>query len=121
MTLTGMSGLLRALKEIPDVAKDELRQAVTVTAFAISQRMKATAPRDSGLLISNISSSTRGLTGRVEIGIDPFYWHFLEFGTVKLAATPFIRPSAELESEEFKRRLTAVARTLERAFEQRAA
>lgn len=120
MTLTGMSGLLRALREMPDVARDELTQAVTTTAFAIGQRMKATVARDSGLLQRNISSSVRGLTGRVEIGVDAFYWPYLEFGTVRMAAKPFIRPAAELESAEFERKLRDIAHTLERQFEQRA-
>lgn len=121
LTLHGMDALLRALREIPDVAKDELRHVVTVTAFSIAQRMRATAPHDSGLLRSQIFSSSRGLSGRVEIGVDPFYWHFLEFGTIKMAARPFIRPAAEAESHDFDLRITEVARKLERVFAQRAA
>jgi HK97 gp10 family phage protein len=120
MTLTGMDGLLRALREIPDVAREELKHAVTTTAFAIAQRMRATAPRDSGLLLRNISASTRGLTGRVEIGVDAFYWPYVEFGTVRMPARPFIRPSAELESGAFEGRLREIARTIEHAFERSA-
>lgn len=120
MTLTGMDGLLRALREIPDVAKEELKHAVATTAAAIAQRMRATAPRDSGLLLSNISSSTRGMTGRVEIGVDAFYWPYVEFGTVNMQARPFIRPSAELESAAFEQRLREIARTIETRFERSA-
>lgn len=121
MTLTGMDGLIRALKAMPDVARAELKYAVEATVVAIAQRMRATVARSSGLLLRNISHSMRGLTGHVEIGVDAFYWHFLEFGTVNMAAKPFIRPSAELEAPAFEQRLRDVASTLEREFERRAA
>lgn len=31
---------------------------------------------------------------------DPFYWRFLEFGTKKMAARPFLRPAAESKGPE---------------------
>lgn len=31
---------------------------------------------------------------------DPFYWRFLEFGTRKMAARPFLRPAAETKGQE---------------------
>lgn len=31
---------------------------------------------------------------------DPFYWRFLEFGTKKMAARPFLRPAAESKGNE---------------------
>lgn len=31
---------------------------------------------------------------------DPFYWRFLEFGTKKMAARPFLRPAAESRGNE---------------------
>ncbi|MDR3427945.1 HK97-gp10 family putative phage morphogenesis protein [Silvimonas sp.] len=38
---------------------------------------------------------------------DPFYWYFVEFGTNKMAAQPFVRPSFDTKKEE------AAARTKE--------
>src|SRR5687768_3469076 len=119
MTLTGMDGLLRALKEIPDVAREELKHVVTLTAFSIAQRMRATVPRSSGLLANSISTSTRGLSGRVEIGVGAHYWHFLEYGTVRMEARPFIRPAGELEAPAFEQRLRGVAKKLEHAWGRR--
>lgn len=120
MTLTGMDGLLRALRETPEIARAELAYAVSASVAAIAQRMRATVPRRSGLLRSSISTSTRstqrGIVGRVEIGIDPFYWHFLEFGTVNMAARPFIRPAGELEAPAFEESLRTIAQKMERAW-----
>lgn len=31
---------------------------------------------------------------------DPFYWRFVEFGTKKMAAEPFLRPAFEAKKEE---------------------
>lgn len=31
---------------------------------------------------------------------DPYYWRFLEFGTVKMSARPFLRPAAKSKGEE---------------------
>jgi HK97 gp10 family phage protein len=87
MTMQGMDGLIRALKSTPDIAKDVLRDAVDKTSFAIAQRMKVLAPRGTGRLISEIHyQPARGLRGGVSIGADAWYWHFLEYGTVKLPA-----------------------------------
>jgi HK97 gp10 family phage protein len=31
---------------------------------------------------------------------DAFYWRFLEFGTVKMAARPFMRPAFDVSSQQ---------------------
>jgi HK97 gp10 family phage protein len=35
----------------------------------------------------------------------PFYWKFMEFGTSKLPATPFLRPAFEAKKEDAIRRI----------------
>lgn len=37
-----------------------------------------------------VRASDRGAKSK----LDPFYWRFLEFGTVKMAARPFLKPAA---------------------------
>ena len=37
--------------------------------------------------------------GRAVRSVDPFYWRFLEFGTRKMAARPFLRPAANKLTE----------------------
>jgi HK97 gp10 family phage protein len=42
-----------------------------------------------------------GYTGKVEdVMWDAFYWRFLEFGTVKMAAKPFMRPAFDSINRE---------------------
>lgn len=43
----------------------------------------------------------KGLVGKkYETGGTAFYWRFLEFGTEKLAAKPFLRPAFDSKAEE---------------------
>jgi len=41
------------------------------------------------------------------VGVDPsaFHWRFQEYGTVRMAARPFLRPAAEAEQADHQRRL----------------
>lgn len=36
---------------------------------------------------------------------DPYYWYFVEFGTQKMAAQPFIRPTFEARKDEASERI----------------
>lgn len=114
MTLQGMGALQKALREAPAAIRAELESAVEQTAFAIAQRMRATVPRQTGLLVGQIDSFRKGLSGRVTIGVDGFYWHYLEYGTVRITAKPFIRPAVELEAIVFEQRLRDAARNIDR-------
>ena len=50
-------------------------------------------------------------SGKGNPGGDTFYWRFLEFGTEKMPAKPFMRPAAQSSSPEV---YATVARELER-------
>ncbi|HXF67675.1 MAG TPA: HK97-gp10 family putative phage morphogenesis protein [Burkholderiales bacterium] len=39
--------------------------------------------------------------------LDPFYWRWLEFGTSKMAARPFLRPAFEAKKEQAARAIIA--------------
>lgn len=117
MTLHGMDALQRAITSMPDLVKDELSDVVAATTFAIAQGVRARVPRGAtGILAGSIASSSRGMNGHVDIGVDAFYWHFLEYGTVKMPAKPFIRPAAEAEADVFERRLVSAAKSIEQHF-----
>jgi HK97 gp10 family phage protein len=49
--------------------------------------------------------------GEGRLGVDAFYWSFVEFGTVKMSPRPFIRPALEdnvdRATEVMKKRLAA--------------
>lgn len=114
--IEGMEQLRDALKRLPEQTRAVMSDVVAKTAFSARQRVSAAAPVDTGLLRSSITSSSRGLSGRVDITADAYYWKFKEFGTVHEAARPFIRPAAEAETSAFEQRIRQAAARIERDF-----
>lgn len=114
--IEGMEAVREALRLVPDQARAVISDVVQKTAFGAKQRAVAMAPRDTGRLRDAITSRSRGLNGRVEVGPQGFYWRFLEYGTRSVAARPFVRPAAEMESREFTERVRQAGVRLERNF-----
>jgi HK97 gp10 family phage protein len=56
----------------------------------IAQDARAIAPVDTGEMVSTIRSA--GSEGRVYVGSD--HWYFVEYGTSRMSAQPFMRPAA---------------------------
>lgn len=125
MNLTGFKELAKALKELgPRVAKNGLRAATSAGAAVIRNEARSRAPvdtgemkkdiqmkrerdqRDGGLFAASYSVFVRSgkksrLSGKArDVQKDSFYWKFVEFGTSKMAAQPFLRPSFESRKED---------------------
>lgn len=122
----GLSELLAALDQLPDnVSKNVLRGMVNAGATVIKNEARAMAPVDTGALRQSIiqkhipeksnkfvqtyyvtvRSGPRfkkigGKLTRITGAPDAFYWRFLEFGTKKMAAKPFMRPAFETRKYE---------------------
>lgn len=100
--LRGFDQARAALRALPDrVQKNVMRGAVAAIAKDADAEVEARAPVDEGVLAANIVHKLRrGQRGEVKASVmvrmdgkrAPFYWRFIEFGTVKLAKQPFIRP-----------------------------
>lgn len=87
--------LPRIVREMP-VAVDG---AVDDTANAIADTIRATAWRDTGVVISTTVGKTEGRPMHSEVGVGQvggrgFYVKFLEFGTTKMGARPRVQPAA---------------------------
>lgn len=115
--VSGLNDALRNLKEIPKALRRKAAAVVRDSATAATESMKQFVPnktgRGTGLLRSDIFSDIRGTSGWVRIGVDAYYWHMLEYGTINMSAKPFIRPAFEMEAPRFQQRLEAVAREIE--------
>lgn len=123
----GLRELNEALKELPDrVAKNVLRGATAAGAAVIRKETKAKAPVYHGDVakghpppgtlkravyqkqISERSTLVQQVfyvgvrTGRsaMKKGLDAFYWFFVELGTARMAARPFLRPAFEAKKQE---------------------
>lgn len=145
----GLEELRRALLELPKVAQGRaLRTALRAGGREIEKEARARAPKGTtGRLARNIRTKTvrhprgRTLAGRlvvatgdtgahVTVGVrtrgkrdDPrnaFYWRFVEFGTSKMSARPFLRPAfdtkkksvVDVVAQRLMKRIHAEARKL---------
>ncbi len=121
--LTGFKELAQAMRQLPDrVAKNALRRAVSSAAAVVRNEARARAPVDTGEMKRDIQMKRdRDTKGQVSarylvfvrsgkksrmagkgrnVNKDSFYWRFLEFGTVKMTAKPFMRPAFEAKKQE---------------------
>lgn len=129
----GMSIKVEGLKELerkllgmsPKLAKNGLRSAVAAGSRVIMAEAKKNVPVDTGTLrraifmkqIREASSNSKQTyfvgvrkgKGERKKNRDGWYFHFVEFGTVKMPAQPFLRPAFEAKKtdavEVIKRRL----------------
>jgi HK97 gp10 family phage protein len=60
-------------------------------AKAVEEDMVALCPVDTGELVNSIRVEGAGSTVYVTVGTD--HWSFIEYGTSKMQAQPFIRPA----------------------------
>lgn len=77
-------------------SRAELKRLVRRTALSIEAQAKISAPVDTGFLRNSISTSFPDeLTGVVSVGAE--YGIYVEMGTVRTAAQPYLLPAAEAE------------------------
>ena len=106
--VTGVAAMKRRFAKVPQIIKDELQKQIAKEATKIVAEMKSVAPRKDGDLIKSINWTWGDApAGSVKIGqafgneygqvvatiyVGEFYARFLEFGTVKMPASPFFFP-----------------------------
>lgn len=99
--LEGFDAVQKALKDLaPREANQVLKRTVTKIAAGMRDEARRRVPVDEGTLKKAIRSKReRGTKTSAEAGlrIHPkgFYWHLIEFGTIKAPAQPFLVPSIE--------------------------
>ena len=109
VAVLGMDAILKKLKVLPErVQKNVLTGAIRASASSIAKEMKANVPKDTGTLKKSIGVVKRKTKDKtlVHFTVAPrikkggFIAHFIEFGTLKMSAKPFIRPAYENKGEE---------------------
>ena len=101
----GLDDLERQFDRLIDTSKKAtIRKALNAGIAPIKKEAKANAPTDTGLLKKSIRSKQLRFTENPAVGIfvsgKAYYWQFLEEGTSKMAARPFLRPAADSKHEE---------------------
>ena len=107
--VTGLDEVLRKLKKLPErVQKNVITGAIRAGAKPIVREAKALVPTKTGTLKKSIGIVKRKSKDKniIHFSVAPrvkkggFYAHFVEFGTVKTSAHPFMRPAFEKKGEE---------------------
>ena len=118
--IKGVNRLRRTLRRLPDAVTEDIRNEIIYAAKLVHATALQTVPAKTGNLASLLSwkTSRDGLSARIGfIGRKAtrkgFYARFLEFGTARTAARPFLFPALESERDHIVKRLRrAVRKTL---------
>ena len=102
--------LLKALKKLPiNIQKNVMVGSTRAGAKVVSDEAKRLVPIKSGRLKKSIGITKRkSRVGEVRFSVSPrkggknnaFYGRFIEFGTSKMQAKPFLRPALEKSVDE---------------------
>jgi HK97 gp10 family phage protein len=91
--------------KLPALARrDRASQVVRNTALAIEATAKQMAPVDTGNLRNSIQTTVVSAL-RATVGTNVEYAPYIEYGTSRMAAQPFLTPAAERERPAFRRAL----------------
>lgn len=126
-SVEGFEGMVAALRRTPDVVRAQLVDVISAAKVELAQRTAQRAPQRTGALREAIQPSPRrGLTGFIGIAAGEIrgqrpeaYWRFPEFGTVKMAAQPFIIPTAEQYGDVLVSRIRRSGQAIERDLQSR--
>ena len=123
-TITGLDAMRRRLEALPGAARSAAAAALSDVAQTVSAEIRATLdqatpgaslpgapPADaSGRLAASISVDTDPDAVRSVVTVSAPFAQFLEFGTIRMAARPFLRPAALRAQRSAKVRLAEALR-----------
>lgn len=114
--LTGLKALQQTIQRIANAVPEHVqRQALLNAGEIVADEAKRLVSVRTGNLRDSILVSDQGVGGALEGGGitvfigpatgDGFYGHMVEFGTVHMAAEPFMRPAFDNTRAEVQQRL----------------
>ena len=110
---TGLDALRRLRTAVPDAIRTALAPALRAGAQAVAADARSFVPVVTGTLRRGISSSGSGLTYVAGVGGPAAdYAHFVEYGTSRQGARPFMRPAARREADRMPGRVRTIAAKL---------
>lgn len=137
-TIQGLPQMRAAFKRAPEVLKAQLNNATEATVKAVKLSAQQRVPVDTGTLRDHIEGRFSRQTGFGRVGIGDGrvaiggrggsalrsagarllearkYAHFVEFGTSRVTAQPFMLPAAESQRIHYAARLRVAGAQAER-------
>ena len=104
ITWTGLDKLMEELGATAGATIEAASSAMKTTTGQVQAQAKQIAPKRTGFMANNIlvepvKKTATSVTGTVNAKAD--YSSFVEFGTYKMAAEPFIRPAVSAGQSVF--------------------
>lgn len=93
--------LISHRQEIENAVQEATDRALEIIGGKAESYAKALCPVDTGRLRNSITHAQEDEDTEI-IGTNVEYAPFVELGTVKMAARPYLRPAAENHGEEYK-------------------
>jgi HK97 gp10 family phage protein len=93
--IKGLDSWERWISSIPDDVEEDVQQVVAETAYNIEADAKRLVPVDTGHLRRSISTELNMVTKgyQATVGTNISYAQYIEFGTSKMDAKPFLIPA----------------------------
>lgn len=113
ITFTGMDELLRRLDELGERAEAVKKTALEEGAEVIRTEIESNTKRSNishDHMADGIITNIKDDVAVIGPGAEYYYAHFIEFGTKKMAAQPFMGPAFESKKEEAKGKMAEVIR-----------
>lgn len=103
--IEGLDDLEKQFDRLIDTSKRKTMQKSLNAGIApIKKQIKANVPVKLGVLKSAVRSKQMKHTEKPSVGIfinmKAYYWYFLEYGTSKMSAKPFMRAAVDAKYEE---------------------
>lgn len=98
------------IPSIVAVFPGEVSAAVKKTAFDIEASAKTLAPVDTGALRGSIAADAQEFSATISPHTE--YAVYVELGTYKMAAKPYMRPAADKNAPKFARAITKIVKAM---------
>lgn len=88
--------------EFSKALPEQIEQALTAIGLTAESYAKADCPVDTGRLRNSITNAVRADEESVYIGSNVEYAAFVELGTSRMKARPYLKPAATEHTAEYK-------------------
>lgn len=103
----GMEEAEQAFDSLPLAVKNRVREVVKGIALAVQKDAKERCPVDTGRLRSSIHVLFRDDEMGAEVGTNVNYAGYVEFGTSRMRARPYMFPAAEEQQDHYTNQMAA--------------
>lgn len=110
--LVGGGALNAELQKLERLSLEEARRAVAIVAYNVEADAKRLCPVDTGRLRASIQTALAHTYAGAEVGTNVEYAPFVEFGTYRQRAQPYLTPAAEQNRNDLVRRISEALRRL---------